>query len=186
MKIVDTTILIPEIIYAIEEPETSQHTEHQKKLIKAFLELSNSPNTQIIITTHSASLVKELKFEHLRLVKQQESTKSVETISPGRLPYPSLNEVNYLAFNEINEKYHNELYGFIESIEQLPTLREGEHTVRYLKERRGNVIEENIILTDYIRHQIHHPENTLNTRYTFEQLSESISFMRTFIEMITD
>src|SRR5690606_22426257 len=45
---------IPSIIYAIEEPETSQHTEHQKKLIRAFLDLSNTANTQVIITTHSA------------------------------------------------------------------------------------------------------------------------------------
>jgi len=46
---------IPSIIYAIEEPETSQHTEHQKKLIKAFLDLANTANTQVIITTHSAA-----------------------------------------------------------------------------------------------------------------------------------
>ena len=45
---------IPSIIYAIEEPETSQHTEHQKKMIKAFLDLSKTANTQVIITTHSA------------------------------------------------------------------------------------------------------------------------------------
>lgn len=50
---------IPSIVYAIEEPETSQHTEHQKKLIKAFLDLSKKANTQVIITTHSATLVKE-------------------------------------------------------------------------------------------------------------------------------
>lgn len=45
----------PSIVYAIEEPETSQHTENQRKLIHAFLTLSESENTQIIITTHSAS-----------------------------------------------------------------------------------------------------------------------------------
>lgn len=31
------------------------------------------------------------------------------------LPYPSLNEVNYIAFGEANEEYHNELYGFLQS-----------------------------------------------------------------------
>ena len=30
---------IPSIIYAVEEPETSQHTDHQKILIKAFLKV---------------------------------------------------------------------------------------------------------------------------------------------------
>jgi len=30
---------VPSVIYAIEEPETSQHTAHQKILIRALLEL---------------------------------------------------------------------------------------------------------------------------------------------------
>lgn len=172
---------IPSIVYAIEEPETSQHTEHQKKLIKAFLSLANNPNTQILITTHSAALVKELKFEHLRLVSHNLSLKSIQGIFPGQLPYPSLNEVNYLAFSEITEEYHNELYGFIDAEGFLNDYRCGKPTMRYKKQRKGIPVIESIVLTDYIRHQIHHPENKLNIRYTFEQLSESINQMRTFI-----
>jgi predicted ATP-dependent endonuclease of OLD family len=178
---------IPSIIYAIEEPETSQHTEHQKKLIKAFLDLSNTPNTQIIITTHSAALVKELEFQHLRLVKSDNSTKTIEKVLPNRLPYPSLNEVNFLAFSEITEEYHNELYGFIELEGEMTNYRNGKPTMPYkrLKKDGVTVIEENVVLTDYIRHQIHHPENTNNTRYTFQQLKESVELMRNFIQTLT-
>ena len=102
-------IRVPSIIYAIEEPETSQHTEHQKKLISAFLSLAETANTQVVITTHSAALVKELKFEHLRLITTDTGTKAktVQSVLPSQLPYPSLNEVNYLAFTEITEEYHN-------------------------------------------------------------------------------
>lgn len=171
----------PSIIYAIEEPETSQHTEHQKKLIQAFKTLSETPNTQIIITTHSAALVKELEFEHLRLVHLSGSFKSVESVLPGQLPYPSLNEVNYLAFSEITEEYHNELYGFIEAEGQLSTFKNGKPTMSYTKVLRNGTREEQVILTEYIRHQIHHPENTHNQRYSFVELSESINLMRTFI-----
>jgi len=103
----------PSIIYAIEEPETSQHTEHQKKLIDAFLELAKTENTQVIITTHSAALVKNLEFEHLRLITADKTTKKVEKVLPNQLPYPSLNEVNFLAFTEVTEEYHNELYSYI-------------------------------------------------------------------------
>lgn len=103
------------VIYAIEEPETSQHTEHQKILIKALLSLANNTNTQIIITTHSAMIVKELKFENLRLISEENGVKTVSDVMPNQLPYPSLNEVNFLAFSEISEEYHNELYGFIEA-----------------------------------------------------------------------
>ena len=35
------------IIYAFEEPETSQHPSNQKMLIESFLELSRSHNTQV-------------------------------------------------------------------------------------------------------------------------------------------
>lgn len=174
---------IPSIIYAIEEPETSQHTQHQRQLIKAFLTLASSPNTQIIITTHSATLVKELNFEHLRLVTRNGTQKTIETVLGGQLPYPSLNEVNYLAFSEITEEYHNELYGFIELEGQLLNYKNEKPTINYLKLLRDGISTrtEQVVLTEYIRHQIHHPENTNNNRYTFDQLSESISLMRAFI-----
>jgi predicted ATP-dependent endonuclease of OLD family len=178
---------IPSIVYAIEEPETSQHTEHQKKLIKAFLDLSNTANTQVIITTHSAALVKELAFQHLRLVKSDSTTKTIENILPNRLPYPSLNEVNFLAFSEITEEYHNELYGFIELEGEMTNYRNGKARIPYNKLGRDGLktVVQNVVLTDYIRHQIHHPENTNNTRFTTQQLSDSIDLMRDFIETLT-
>lgn len=171
------------IIYAIEEPETSQHTEHQKILINSFLDLATANNTQIIVTTHSANLVKELKFENLRLISSNGTGKIVESISPMQLPYPSLNEVNFLAFSEIPEEYHNELYGFIEAEGQLDNYKSGQPTIRYIKilPRNQQTRDEQIILTEYIRHQIHHPENTHNQRYSTEQLKESICLMRDFI-----
>ena len=174
---------IPSIVYAIEEPETSQHTEHQKKLMTALLTLSQAANTQILLTTHSAVAVKELSFEHIRLVAQSDTGKTVEEVIPNQLPYPSLNEVNFLAFNEITEEYHNELYGFIEAEGWLNTYRTGKPTMNYTKiQRDGNTRAEQKILTEYARHQIHHPENTNNTRFTNEQLRESINLMRDFIE----
>ncbi|OLS01994.1 ATP-binding protein [Tissierella creatinophila] len=170
------------IIYAIEEPETSQHTEHQKMLINAFIELASSENTQIIITTHSANCVKELEFENLRLISTGETGRVIENISPMELPYPSLNEVNFLAFSEVSEEYHNELYGFIEAEEQLVSYKSEQPTIQYKKIMRdNNVRETQITLTEYIRHQIHHPENTHNPRYSTEQLKESICLMRYFI-----
>ena len=173
---------IPSIIYAIEEPETSQHTEHQKKMINAFLSLSQVPNTQLIITTHSAEIVKELNFDHLRLVLLTNGQKSIDVVQAGQLPYPSLNEVNYLAFCEVTEEYHNELYGFIEAEGWLNTYRAGKPTINYNKLLRdGSTRVEQIILTEFVRHQIHHPENTQNIRYTPGQLEESISLMREFI-----
>ena len=173
---------IPSIIYAIEEPETSQHTNHQKTLIQALITLSNSENTQIILTTHSPQVVKELNFEHLRLISESNGSKTIESVIPGQLPYPSLNEVNYSAFDEITEEYHNELYGYIEGEELLNDFKNGKETLSYIRLKRdGSTQEEQKILTEYIRHQIHHPENTNNPRFTRSQLNDSIKQMRDFI-----
>lgn len=173
----------PSVIYAIEEPETSQHTENQKKLIRSFLTLSGADNTQIIITTHSASIVKELEFRNLRLISYEDGAEKVQPVDPGQLPYPSLNEVNYLAFSEITEEYHNELYGFIEEQDWLGEYKTGKETLPYIRLLRdGKERQEQRILSERIRNQIHHPENNRNPHYTEEELHESIRLMRAFIE----
>lgn len=58
----------PSIIYAVEEPETSQHPDHQFILIKALVDLSNGSNTQVLFTTHSSNLVREIPIESLRYI----------------------------------------------------------------------------------------------------------------------
>lgn len=177
---------IPSIVYAIEEPETSQHTEHQRKLIQAFIALSKTANTQVILTTHSPSLVKELEFQHLRLVKSDGTAKTIEKVLPNRLPFNSLNEVNFLAFSEITEEYHNELYGYIQAKDEMRNYKSGKKTMAYKKlNSDGSIVTENIVLTDYIRHQIHHPENKNNIKYNFHQMSCSVNLMRDFLETIT-
>jgi predicted ATP-dependent endonuclease of OLD family len=173
---------VPDIIYAIEEPETSQHPSHQRKLIEAFIELSQSQNTQVLLTTHSPSIVKLLDFSHLKLIKK-EPIKEVVNVERSELPYPSLNEVNFLAFGESNDEYHNELYGFIESEDLLDDYKNGRPTISYIKiKNNGKLLEEQKIVSEYIRHQIHHPENINNAPYTYDQLQISINDMRIFIQ----
>ncbi|PLY09215.1 MAG: lantibiotic ABC transporter [Arcobacter sp.] len=58
-----------EVIFAFEEPETSQHPDHQEMLINAFLELSNTSNSQIILTTHTPALAGLLPLESLRFIE---------------------------------------------------------------------------------------------------------------------
>jgi putative ATP-dependent endonuclease of the OLD family len=56
------------IIYAFEEPENSQHPNHQVMLIKAFQELSEANNTQVFLTTHNPTLAGLINENDLRLV----------------------------------------------------------------------------------------------------------------------
>ena len=171
------------IIYAIEEPETSQHFANQKILIEALKRLSSTPNTQVILTTHSGVIVKQLQYNDIRLIGIDENgDRSVSQIQNGLLRYPSLNEVNYTAFGEVTEEYHDELYGFIDREGWMNDYENGKPQRPYVKVRQDGILQnKSYTLTHYIRDVLHHPENTHNDKYTDQELAQSISEMRSYI-----
>lgn len=65
------------IIYAFEEPENSQHPNHQEMLIKAFQELSETNNTQVFLTTHNPSLAGLINKGDLRLVTSNQHGETI-------------------------------------------------------------------------------------------------------------
>jgi putative ATP-dependent endonuclease of the OLD family len=71
-----------QIIFAFEEPETSQHPDHQKMLIQAFIELSNSGNSQILLTTHTPSLAGLLPLNSLRFIEKLDDDRTIELGTP--------------------------------------------------------------------------------------------------------
>lgn len=168
----------PSIIYAIEEPETSQHAENQKKLIGAFKTLSEAENTQILITTHSSTVVKQLDFSNIRLIIERDGRIVVENDFQSELPYPSLNEINYLAFADILEEYHNELYGYLKEEHLFDAYKRECELMEYLPDDTHTW---QCTLSEYVRHQIHHPENRRNRLFTETELETSIVMMRDFI-----
>lgn len=69
------------VIYAIEEPESSQHPDNQIRLINALLALAGDPNTQVIVTTHVPGIAAMLPAESIRLV--QKPGQSTEVLVGG-------------------------------------------------------------------------------------------------------
>ena len=65
------------IIYAFEEPETSQHPDHQEVLINAFLQLAQSPTCQILLTTHTPALAGLLPLDSLRFIEKSGPSRTV-------------------------------------------------------------------------------------------------------------
>ena len=174
------------VIYAMEEPETSQHSDKRIKLVETLKKLALRPGVQVLLTTHSGTVVKQLDPTCLRLIYNENCRKTVSGIRDRVLPYASLNEVNYVAFGEVSEEYHNELYGWIETEGLLQEFAGGREKVPYVFVRRGKdgVVQEkevSLIRTTKIRHQIHHPENERNEHFTPEALAWSIGEMREFI-----
>lgn len=170
------------IVYAIEEPETSQHGNNQRVLVNALISLASTDNVQVIITTHSPEVVKCLDFSNLRLIKANENlSREVIHVNSAVLKYPSLNEVNYIAFGAATEEYHDELFSFLESKKWKKDFFQGQPERIYLNGAHNPPRPEKHTLTDIIRHQIHHPENTLNAHYTMSELEQSIELMRQYI-----
>ncbi|MFZ5885606.1 MAG: ATP-binding protein [Chloroflexota bacterium] len=56
------------LIYAIEEPETSQHPNNQRLLLEALRELSEEDGCQVLLTTHSPGFANMLPLESLRYI----------------------------------------------------------------------------------------------------------------------
>lgn len=65
------------IIYAIEEPETSQHPNHQILLLDVLQDLTLQGKCQIIITTHTPTLARRVERNSLRLITSVRGTPEV-------------------------------------------------------------------------------------------------------------
>ena len=144
-------------------------------------ELSAQPHTQILLTTHSAVLVKELDFNNIRLLNKNDlgETKVTKVEQPV-LNYPSLNEVNYLAYDEITEEYHNELYGYLENLEPLDAYKKLHNNTKhkYIRITKNKKNSGGRIYTIYM----HQTSNSPSRKpFTSEKLKESTIMMRDFI-----
>lgn len=69
-----------DVILAIEEPETSQHPNNQLLLLQALLDLSQTPSTQIILTTHNPLLARKINQEQIRFIEV--GTDRVRSVAP--------------------------------------------------------------------------------------------------------
>jgi predicted ATP-dependent endonuclease of OLD family len=180
----------PSVIYAIEEPETSQHIRHQEMLINSLKELSKNENIQILLTTHSSFVVKQVGFENLRLIENDDkSGKKVNKVFPLILPYPSLSEINFVAFGDYSEGYHNELYGYLQETKAEKELDDWfvQNNIQRTKEwKRDENRKMDTTLPTYIRNAIHHPENKINDPFTRDEIKKSIDIMRQMVSKALD
>jgi len=67
------------IIYAIEEPETSQHPSNQHAVVEALKDLASADGCQVVITTHVPGLAEMIPTDALRYVRvDEDGTRVVE------------------------------------------------------------------------------------------------------------
>ena len=59
------------IIYAVEEPETAQHPNNQRKVIEALSSISEVDGCQVLLTTHVPALASLLAVDSIRYIERQ-------------------------------------------------------------------------------------------------------------------
>lgn len=57
------------IIIAVEEPETALHPDLQRETLAALSDVSALPNRQVLLTTHSSNLVRDIPIDAVRFVE---------------------------------------------------------------------------------------------------------------------
>jgi predicted ATP-dependent endonuclease of OLD family len=67
----------PSVIYAFEEPETSQHPSNQEMLVRALVEVGKRDNCQVLLTTHVPALAGLLPVAGLRLIEKNAGCRTV-------------------------------------------------------------------------------------------------------------
>ncbi|TFD66320.1 hypothetical protein E3T47_07360 [Cryobacterium ruanii] len=60
------------VIIAVEEPETALHPDLQRETVSALIEVAGLANRQVLMTTHSSNLVRNIPIAAVRFVEEQQ------------------------------------------------------------------------------------------------------------------
>jgi predicted ATP-dependent endonuclease of OLD family len=167
-KKLENTILL------LDEPETHLHPSAQINLKDELIKITQNDNNNIVIfATHSNYMIDKENINRCYKVKKKNNCQT--EISRIQKAYTSYSEVNYDVFGIVTTDYHNELYGYLEDIDKskLDNLKKNK---KWINAKTNKT--ENVSLATYIRHSIHHPENTKNLRFTEKELKQSIDTLK--------
>lgn len=180
----------------IDEPELSMHPRWQEKILPFYRGLftqNNLQSSQLIIATHSEYVLRSaLKDQQnvliITLNENNGSISSNRVTSPSVLPTITAAETNYLAFHIDSIDYHIELYGYLQTKEHKPHIKDCDdfimHHALYNPAQHSRLstfghTQYNTLPT-YIRNAIDHPDS--GNTYTQVDLHNSIEFL---IQLLT-
>jgi len=191
------------ILFFLDEPETFLHPKAQEKLIDALEKISGQSQTFII--THSPYLLRKYKKEthSINIFSRTSGVNKIKAgIELGILGSlsPSWGEINYHAFDISSNEFHNELYGYLQELaannydskyyspaefDKYLASHNISKDIDYIHITKNGDYKYKTTLPTYIRNQIHHPENQKNTKFSKDQLEESVNLLIRTIEQET-
>lgn len=110
------------VIYAIEEPETSQHPDNQRLLVQALKELAVDANTQVLATSHTPGLAGLLPSESLRYVRKEEDGCTVVDICTDEDLASIANDLGILPDRRVQALVFVEGTNDVEFFERISTM----------------------------------------------------------------
>lgn len=185
-----------ETLLVFEEPEVYLHPRWKKGLYESLFKISAVKNKKVLITTHDPYFIELGKDQKIYQVYRNSDKKDATAIKDMEnsvlLPFKSDSEINYSVFDLPTIEFHNELYGRIQELQQKYTIDQAETyfvSNNITKSKKWTAIiggqtqqPEDVTLMTFIRHSIHHPENTSNGGYTPQELKSSIDELMKLIK----
>ena len=187
-------------IILIDEPETSLHPRWQKKYLNFLKQTFNGLDIQFIIATHSPYILQGIDDRSSIVLKlSREGIDNGLEIGkrigyyPNSLKNPSLNLINYLAYNIIDELLHIELFAALEiknyvgyrGLKDIMRNNSSIPTKQFISTQRFNGVNIGDNVTEplpiFIRNAIHHPEETARN-YNESELKTSIDTMLSMLK----
>lgn len=158
----------------LDEPETHLHPQAQEYLKDELIRITrNKQNNIVFFATHSNFMIDKYHIDRcFRVSKKNNQETLLERIEKQKSSY---SEVNYEVFEVPTNDYHNELYGFLEDVEKTK-LEKFPKTKKWWNDKTKTT--DDVSLATYIRHSIHHPENSSNAKFTDDELIKSIKALR--------
>jgi AAA15 family ATPase/GTPase len=176
------------LILLIDEVELNLHPRLQKKLVELLLDISK--DSQVILTSHSPELLKDLQVSKKKhktnaLVRDGESV-DVNPIKKFVLPSPTVSETNYVAFGLASMEYFIELYNQFSENNGCDNIADtdralGVPATDLIEWERESGKKEMLSVYSCIRHKFHHPNNKKNDKkfkLDYKAVSDAIKFLR--------
>lgn len=116
------------MIYAIEEPETSQHPNFQRMIIETLKTISQNQQRQVIITTHTPEIVKLANKDDIIFIQKNKNNNEIAILQNGNLDIKELVKtlgiLPYVSYKGVVFVEGKSDIGFFNNLNRIEDLRE--------------------------------------------------------------
>ncbi|MGD8373545.1 MAG: AAA family ATPase [Candidatus Woesebacteria bacterium] len=179
------------LIIFIDEVELNLHPRLQKSLVDLLLEISK--DSQVIITSHSPELLKDLqknKHHKINALVREGDGITINPIEKFVLPMPTVSETNYVAFGLASMEYFIELYNHFGEINEQDSVAGIDQAIgapddEKIDWQREDGSTQRLSKYSCIRNKFHHPANRRNDSIidiSYSAVDEAIQFLREKIQ----